>query len=530
MIPRAIARPKASRVLTFPYKGLHQGAPGAAQPEGTTYSCLNVMPRDRVQDRATGGPRPGLATLANIAAVGTDGIFRLHTMPDRTDLTKTFLVAITGHATHKVYGAHGAMAGLAEVTYVAGATVVANLAHTCDVNGVVYCVDGTNTVSITPSAGIADLAALTAAAGKGTMPTGCTICANYDGRLALAGQTGAITQIWFSRVLDPTDWLFSDTDVLAACPLNSSPSAGRIAKPVTALCPIGRQLVIGATTALYRLDGNPMDGSRVQLLSDSVGILGKDAWCTDEGNTLYFMGSSGFYRLLPDAPKPENLTHGVADRFMRIMAGYPGVAGIGPFHLIYDSVNMGVWVFSNGTVQIDGVYYSGFFYSTETEGIFPMKFPGVLPCAALWSDLNGAQTQLIVGRSDYGSMYAFDRSTLVDMGTNAITATVAIGPLRPSGALGESVCTALDFVPGTVTGTFSMPWTLSAAKSEPLLFSGTTQRTMSGTITSASTTPGRVRSLLRLSGGAFALAIGGVSSNWCLDHVVPTFAKGGRQR
>jgi hypothetical protein len=39
--------------------GLHKGFPTVAQPQGTTFDCLNVRAFDALANRARGGQRPG---------------------------------------------------------------------------------------------------------------------------------------------------------------------------------------------------------------------------------------------------------------------------------------------------------------------------------------------------------------------------------------------------------------------------------------------------------------------------------------
>lgn len=70
--------PRTPIDILFPFKGLHEGAAYARQPQGTTPSCLNVIGRDPVTDRLRGGSRPGtrkyLASAVNGANPITAGI------------------------------------------------------------------------------------------------------------------------------------------------------------------------------------------------------------------------------------------------------------------------------------------------------------------------------------------------------------------------------------------------------------------------------------------------------------------------
>lgn len=57
--------------LQFPLKGIHKGAATVAQPEGTTFDCLNVRAFDPLEDRARGGQRPGLVKWGAGTQVGS---------------------------------------------------------------------------------------------------------------------------------------------------------------------------------------------------------------------------------------------------------------------------------------------------------------------------------------------------------------------------------------------------------------------------------------------------------------------------
>jgi len=46
--------------IRFPIKGMHKGLATVAQPDGTTFDCLNVRPYDVLEGRIRGGQRPVL--------------------------------------------------------------------------------------------------------------------------------------------------------------------------------------------------------------------------------------------------------------------------------------------------------------------------------------------------------------------------------------------------------------------------------------------------------------------------------------
>ena len=57
--------------LRFPLRGIYLGGATLSQPEGTTFSCLNVRAYDPLDKRARGGQRPGLDKWGAGTQIGT---------------------------------------------------------------------------------------------------------------------------------------------------------------------------------------------------------------------------------------------------------------------------------------------------------------------------------------------------------------------------------------------------------------------------------------------------------------------------
>jgi len=73
--------------ITFPFNGLHTGAPLEEQPPTTSPSLSNVRPIDVDDERVRGGQRPGLIK-AYTTQVGGD-----HPVVNMTQITTTYIEA-----------------------------------------------------------------------------------------------------------------------------------------------------------------------------------------------------------------------------------------------------------------------------------------------------------------------------------------------------------------------------------------------------------------------------------------------------
>jgi hypothetical protein len=161
--------------------------------------------------------------------------------------------------------------------------------------------------------------------------------ANFRGRLVLVvGQN-----LYFSRAGTPTDFDYSQRDVLAAVATGATSTFGRISQPIYAIVPFSNDtMIVGCDHSMLLVKGDPAGGGVMLTISDSIGMLYKDGWCIDPAGNLYFLGTGGFFRIPAGTQTIENLSVGKMDAFF---AQIPKSHNV---QLAWDRDNKGCWIFA----------------------------------------------------------------------------------------------------------------------------------------------------------------------------------------
>jgi hypothetical protein len=138
---------------------------------------------------------------------------------------------------------------------------------------------------------------MSATDGVGQVPQGCPFITRYLDRIVLAGAAIA-PHVWFmSRQGDALDWDYSQTDSQAAI-FGTNSEAGVPGEAITALVAFSDDyLIIGCTSEIWRMRGDPKFGGQLDSLSRKVGIISKDAWCFGPSGELIFLTLNGIYGL-----------------------------------------------------------------------------------------------------------------------------------------------------------------------------------------------------------------------------------------
>jgi hypothetical protein len=102
-----------------------------------------------------------------------------------------------------------------------------------------------------------------------------------------------------SRQGDPLDWDSSQEDSQRAVAGTSS-AAGVPGDAIVALAVHSDDyLIMGCRNSLWRLAGDPAYGGTLNVLSQTVGIIGPKAWCLGPAGELVFLSMNGIYVLPP---------------------------------------------------------------------------------------------------------------------------------------------------------------------------------------------------------------------------------------
>ena len=354
--------------------------------------------------------------------------------PTTTTPRRTWLIA---QSLRNLYvGEHpGSLAGFGQASNTSKPSM-------CDINGLIYYVNGTDTKVIDPTA--STFANITASAG--TVPTLCRIAVNWRSRLVLSQQDASPQNVYLSKAGDPTNWDFNPTPANAtqAVALNASSSAGRIGQPVRALIPFRDDvLIIGCDHSLFAMVGDPADGGTITTISDSLGVLQRDAWTIAPNGAVYFVGHGGFYVMNSPTSVPINLALGVYEQF------FNGLDRKGNYIMCqWDRDNEGCWIF---VTLIETGESTHLWYDSKLKAFWPQRFPdaqGPL-CTTLYDgDAYGDRAIYLGGRD--GFVRKIDPTALNDDGT-PISSYVFIGPFNPYGPFGKAKLVELEGVTGEGT-------------------------------------------------------------------------------
>lgn len=284
----------------------------------------------------------------------------------------------------------------------------------------------------------------------GTVPTYCWLTANWRGRFILAQDINNPQNVYASRLGDPYDFNYAATDPAAAWAANFSES-GQIGEPVTAFIPFNDDLaVVSCINSVWLIEGDPSDGGSFVLLSNTMGIVGPRAWCTDAAHTLYFVGTSGLYSLRPfwaQYQPPQNLTD---KTWMQFFQGLD--RNQSQITLVYDEVNqyIKIGIAPYSPTESTSPVGSTLIFDLRNGGLWPQGYGGdatpfsiasYVPGYALTSvDADGwpigpavPQQTIALGGSE-GCVYQASPSTTYDQtvtGNYAISSYATFGPINP---------------------------------------------------------------------------------------------------
>ncbi len=264
---------------------------------------------------------------------------------------------------------------------------------------------------------------------QGTLPvdsannTPRLIC-TWRGRTVLSGLL-LDPQNWFmSAVGDPTNWNYFTVEVNPAQAVagNNSP-LGFIGDVVTAMVPYNDDvLYFGGDHTLYMMNGDPMAGGNIDLVSDIIGMAWGTPWCKDPYGNLYFVSNrTGIYTVVPGSA-PQRISQGIE----QLLA--PINTGLNAINLVWDDRFQGVHVFV--TLLSAPAVTTHFFYEQRSGAWWTDQFANTnhnpLCCCIFDGNLPTDRVSLI-GSWD-GYVRALSSTATDDDGT-AINSEVLIGPL-----------------------------------------------------------------------------------------------------
>jgi hypothetical protein len=341
------------------------------------------------------------------------------------------------------------------------------------------------------------------------------LIALWRGRCVLAGLIKE-PQGWFmSASGDPHDWDYGPQDISptqAVAGVNSP--LGVVGDIVTALIPYNDDvLIFGGDHTIYVMNGDPMAGGQLDLVSDAIGIAWGEAWCKDPYGTVYFVSNkTGIYTLVP-GQSPVRISQQIEQYLQEIDTGTSGI------RLVWDDRYQGLHVFVGSLLKAQAETH--FFYEQRTGAwwtqTFANKRHNPLACCVFDGNLPDDRVALI-GSWD-GYVRFFDANATKDDGY-LISSSVLIGPLVTKD-LDELLLKDLQAILGETSGTVTYE-----------VFTGTTAEIATSRPAVASGTWGPGRNLLsftRASGHAIYVRVSS-TNRWSIETIRARLSGQGKVR
>ena len=291
---------------------------------------------------------------------------------------------------------------------------------------------------------------------KGSVPTNCTTIAAWRNRLVCVEASNP-QNFKMSRQGDTSDWDYSADDAQRSI-VGSLTAAGQIGEPIVALVPYHHNcLVIGCTSSLWIMTGDPAMGGTARRLDDQIGILSPKSWCLIAGGYMMFMSRDGLYVMPPGCgTAPTSVSRELLpEELINIDTSSKTVT------MAYDIRYRGVHLFIHG-----GSSTSHWFIDIKTrlEGdkvtaaFWPVSYQAdhVASSCHTRRDFTSNESPVVFGSHD-GYLRHLKPSLDEDDGSNAISSHIVFGPFSLGDSTGmfegklSSICAALGQNSGDVT-------------------------------------------------------------------------------
>lgn len=295
-----MARNHEFDILRFPMRGINVVTPRAAQPEDTVVDLLNVRAFDTLEDRLRGGLRPGVSKYCNtVISSGAriqnisyaTAVINAAPNEDYVSVRQTISSAVAGGAIKKftnttvtAAATAGARSLSADVPFIYSAELFQKIYYTDGISYKIWDAANNNTTDWTLTTG-------TLPGTDGTVTP--RLIAQWRSRLVLSGLRTDPHNWWMTALGDPLDLNTAPAVTTATQAVAGSVGVvGEVGKIINCLIPYTSDtLILGCDHSIWIMSGDPMDGGRIDMLTDKIGIAWGQPWCKSPDGTLYFFGT-----------------------------------------------------------------------------------------------------------------------------------------------------------------------------------------------------------------------------------------------
>jgi len=253
---------------------------------------------------------------------------------------------------------------------------------------------------------------------------------SWRGRIVMSGLAGD-PQDWFmSKIGDAHDWEYAPTTLAEATATSGSNApAGRMPDIVTSLMPLTDDvLLFGGDREIWALSGDPMQGGRWDMMSNTIGMAWGRAWCKDGRGSFYFMGSKGGVYSGSMQQGLSKISAGMIDERLEDINLDENV-----IRFVWNERNQGVHIFITPRTSIlnsDSSTTEHLFFDKRTESWWLDKFANKdhNPKVAIVVDGDSPTDRAVIMGSWDGYVRKIDETATADDGT-AINSHIYYGPI-----------------------------------------------------------------------------------------------------
>jgi len=197
----------------------------------------------------------------------------------------------------------------------------------------------------------------------GFIPTNADAVISYRDRLVFA-----TARLWeMSRQGDPGDFDYAaDPEDPTHAIAGTTGGPGQPEDPIITMATGGFDyLILFSESSTWVMRGDPGYGGQLYQLSDTIGCVGRNAWCHGDGQEIYFLAKEGLYVIGSGAREPQQIS---PERLPKELRGLDQ----GNYHLtlVYEPDDDIVLIFVFPKQGTGGTHYA---YHIETDSFWPIK-------------------------------------------------------------------------------------------------------------------------------------------------------------